>query len=249
ECSRHAGAAGSSCAYPPRAKRQFESHRAVEWHAAFCEPYREPHSAVSRTGGHMSTHRRLGFGQRWVFSTPAIHPPGDPPLKAGVHLRILTSRALGIPIAPFIVYRLSLGAGAKAFTSTQDVVWVDSKGAPLLPPFAVTPDNPVRAFFPPSNRGVCVWLEIDAVPALPEGLRVEAQVNTGRGPAVIAALAKPPYQLGATPIESVRISGRGTVQGLHWVDARSLKPFAGGAPPWRALGLPVVAAKRYCGLV
>src|SRR5262249_4351974 len=160
-------------------------------------------SAVSRTGGNMSTDRRIGFGQRWGFSAQAIDPAGDPHLKTGVHFRILTSPALGIPIAPFIVYRPSLGARAQACSSTQGGAW---RGSPLLPLCAVTPDNPVRAFSPPSNRGVCVWLEIDAVPALPEGLRVEAQVNTGRGPAVIAALAKPPYQLGATPIESVRIS-------------------------------------------
>jgi hypothetical protein len=188
------------------------------------------------------------FAPRWTFSAEATDAAGDPHLKPGVHLRILTCRALGMPAAPFVVYRLPLGIG-RGFLEARDIAFADSKGLPLLPPFEVTPDNPVRAFFPPLDRGVCIFFQIKATPALPERLRVEAEVNTARGRAVIASSTNPPYQIGATPIESVRISGRGSVESLFWIDGKRMRQFASEQQtPWRALGLPVVAAKRYAGL-
>src|SRR5262249_3158560 len=156
----------------------------------------------------------------------------DPHLKPGIHLRILTCRALGMPAAPFVVYRLRLGTG-RGFEVARDIAFTDSKGQILHPPFDVTPDNPVRVFFPPLDRGFCIFTRSKGTPALPERLKMEAEVNTARGRAVIASSTTPPYQLGATPIESIRISGRGNVESLFWIDAKTLKEFASQQQtPW-----------------
>src|SRR5690606_24183095 len=85
----------------------------------------------------------------WALSAQAIDGTGSPHLQPGVHYRISTHPCLGLPLFPLAVYRLNLGPSGKAVSQSfmrTDVRWIDSHGAVLTPPFALTPDNPVRGY-------------------------------------------------------------------------------------------------------
>lgn len=202
----------------------------------------------------------------WAFAAQALDAAGDPHLPSGVHLRILPSELVGLPVAPFLVYRADLGPSAKGGKPRTDVTWIDSRGVHRTPPFSVTPDNPVTGWLPPPSSGVCCWILVRATqPAgtaaaathLPTplvaataaaapapGLTVAAVVATPRGPATVARRTAAPYALAASRIERVVVSGRGRVAGALWVDATRLKL----AKLWRLLALPREAALRYSGI-
>ncbi len=244
---------------------------------------------------------------RWGLAAQAIDGAGDPHLKAGVHLKILPSHHLGLPITPYIVYRYRLGVADQLGGTRSDITWIDSRGQTLHTPFNVTTDNPVTGYLPIGNGEVCCWLDVDATPArvprpFPDprrppvvrgrvalqprvvealrgreaelararegevarthvadvraadllevirwraSLRVDATVATSRGMAVVASSLGPNYQLAYTPIQQIRISGAGRVDGIRWLDARRLKQIS---EPWRLLALPVSSGHRYAGI-
>jgi hypothetical protein len=202
---------------------------------------------------------------RSLLAAQAIDHTGDPQLAAGVHLRVLPSEQLGLPVAPLLVYRLNLGQGAQAAQLRTDITWRDSRGQTLAVPFAVSPENPVTGYLPPPASGICCWIEVLAKPTvgiseLPlsgrrelasrvgfgQGLQVTALVSTPLGDAPIARVSRPAYQLAASRIERVVVTGRGVVEGVRWVDARSLTVTAGDL--WRALALPIGSGARYAGI-
>lgn len=206
---------------------------------------------------------------RLLLAAQAIDHGGDPQLAAGVHLRVLPSEQLGLPVAPFLVYRMNLGVGAQDAQLRTDIGWRDSHGQALSVPFAVTPDNPVTGYLPPTASGVCCWIEVLAtpdfsVPPLPvigvrsqlkmarfgfgfgPGLQAAAMVSTPLGDAAVARSSRPAYQLAASRIERVVLSGSGHVDGVNWVDARTLDPSP--ADLWRVLALPVQSGARYMGI-
>ncbi|HJZ55711.1 MAG TPA: hypothetical protein VKE74_12155, partial [Gemmataceae bacterium] len=177
---------------------------------------------------------------RWAFNVQAIHSAGDPHLAPGVHLRILPSALLGLPVAPFFVYRHGLGPGGNKAQLRTDVAWTDPLGVPLTPPFTVTPTRPATGWLPPAASGVCCWIALNA-----SGVRSEIVVGTPRGPAAVAASKTAPYPLGASRIEQVVVSGKtGQVSGASWIDAR---PFTPGDGPFRVLPLPPPGGARYSG--
>lgn len=212
-----------------------------------------------------------------LLAAQAIDHVGDPQLAAGVHLRVLPSEQLGLPVAPLLVYRLNLGPDARAVKLRSDIVWRDSRGQTLEAPFPVSPDNPVTGYLPPPASGVCCWIEVlgkptqgiselplagrarelvpSAGPRAPElvprggwgaGLQVSALVSTPLGDAPLARVSRPAYQLAASRIERVLITGRGEVEGVRWVDARSL--LISAEDLWRVLALPVGGGARYAGI-
>ena len=102
------------------------------------------------------------FSPKWAFQAQAIHSADDPHLAFGVHLRLLPSPLLGLPVAPFMVYRADLGQNAQQAKARSALTWIDSRGSERTPPFEVTPDNPVTGWLPEDTR--CCWIDIDAVP-------------------------------------------------------------------------------------
>jgi hypothetical protein len=119
---------------------------------------------------------------RSLLAAQAIDHVGDPQLAAGIHLRVLPSEQLGLPVAPLLVYRRNLGPGAQAVQLRTDVVWRDSRGQALSTPFPVTPDNPVTGYLPPPASGVCCWIEIFAKPTF--GIP-EVPLGAGRSQALV----------------------------------------------------------------
>ena len=111
---------------------------------------------------------------RWALMAQAIDGIGDPLLEPGVHVRLLPSDRVGLPIVPFDVRRVALGPSAANATLRTDIVWTGAGGNILTPPFDVTPDSPVTGWLPAPvalgsiadtvspTAGVCCWIAVNA---------------------------------------------------------------------------------------
>ncbi|WP_289019758.1 hypothetical protein [Desulfobacter postgatei] len=86
----------------------------------------------------------------------------DPHAQVGNHLRVNTHPLLGLPIAPFIVWR-AVTNSLKGLNIRRDVVFRDKNGV-LEPPFDVTPDNPVTAHIALGPGETCIWAQVEAIP-------------------------------------------------------------------------------------
>ncbi len=178
------------------------------------------------------------YAPTWALGAQAIDAAGDPHLATGVHLRLLPGAALGLPIFPFRVHRMNLGMpGETQHFRSDGVRFVDSNHQTLLPPFVVNPGNPVTAYLPLPADGVCCWIEIVATPSA-AGLRTEAQVAGPRGPTTLATISSARYQMAASRIDRVVITGQGVVNGVRWVDGLKLERSV-TSTLWRALSLPL----------
>ncbi|WP_154402262.1 hypothetical protein [Ornithinimicrobium cavernae] len=110
---------------------------------------------------------------------------------------------------------------------------------PVLPP---TRPPVVRPALPPVERpGV-------SIPVLPRLRRltqivVQGMVTTPLGDAPVAVRSRAPYQVYASQLERVVISGAGTVEGIRWLDPAR----APAGEPWRTLPLPCGPGARYAG--
>ena len=189
-----------------------------------------------------------GLAPQWAFSAQAIDGAGDSHLSPGIHLRLLVSQLLGLPIRPFAVSRIALGQGAVNTPGgvRSDITWTDSHGATLAAPFTVSAGNPVTGWLPAPAQGVCCWIEVLASPAVGSTLKVDAVVNTDRGPAAVATAAQPKYRLSASRIERVVVTGNGTVNGVAWVNAINVAKET--ASIYRLLSLPMTGGQRYGGV-
>lgn len=92
----------------------------------------------------------------WLLAARGLLANGDTHAVDGYHFRIHASPLLGLPIAPFAVYRL--GIDRPVFRT--DLLWIDSHGAVLQPPFDVHGDNPVYGYLPAPADGVCGWFQV-----------------------------------------------------------------------------------------
>ncbi len=77
-------------------------------------------------------------------------------------------------------------------------------------------------------------------------IRVDAWKSTEYGLQTIGARDQVPYDIGASEIHGVVVSGRGTVRGITWLDWYRMN--FDKTTPWRYMGLPVESADRYEGL-
>jgi len=100
----------------------------------------------------------IRLAPRWALNAQAIDAAGDPHLADGVHLRVIPSQLLGLPIAPFVVYRVNLGPFAKIAKPRSDITWIDSQGVSLTPPFEVVPGNAVTGWLPAGS--ICCWIQV-----------------------------------------------------------------------------------------
>ena len=81
-----------------------------------------------------------------LFNAQALAAdPADTHLQPGIHLRVSANPLLGLPVAPFIVWR-GYNTSTEGFKLRDDVVYIGSKGERITAPFSLTPDNPVTAY-------------------------------------------------------------------------------------------------------
>lgn len=88
----------------------------------------------------------------------------EPHVRAGNHLRISSHPKLGLPVAPFLIWRAVVD-NMKGMQLRHDVVFKDSKDKTLAPPFTLNPNNPVTAYIRLQPGETCYWAEVMADPA------------------------------------------------------------------------------------
>lgn len=81
-------------------------------------------------------------------------------VQPGSHLRVSHHPLLGLPVAPFVISRAVVDS-PKDLTIRNTVVFTDKTGV-LIPPFVVTPDNPVTARVVLAPLETCIWAQIVA---------------------------------------------------------------------------------------
>ncbi len=86
----------------------------------------------------------------------------EPHAQVGNHLRVDTHPMLGLPVAPFVVHRAEVD-NLKLLNVRTAVVFSDRFGDPLVPPFDVTPENPVVARLERAAGEVCLWAQVLAI--------------------------------------------------------------------------------------
>lgn len=200
---------------------------------------------------------------RWAMGAAGIDSAGDPHLTDGIHLRVYVAPDIGLPVCPFLVYRVpeSVAKGLLSGNGRTDIAWVDSRGRVLTLPFAVTPDNPVTGHLLRNAGEVAIAVSVQGGPdrgqpvlthrepapvATKESLVVSAYIDTSEGRRIIGERAASPYTLTGSHIDGIVISGRGVVRAASWVPAnvRSVLEFK----PVSVLDLPNEGAPRYLGL-
>ncbi|WP_162802240.1 hypothetical protein [Ornithinimicrobium murale] len=111
---------------------------------------------------------------------------------------------------------------------------------PVVPPVRPPVRPPVVAPFrpPPERPGV-------SLPIRPRLTRIVVQgmVTTPLGDAPVAVRSRAPYQVYASQLERVVLSGAGTVEGIRWLDPARIPT----GEPWRTLPLPCGPGARYVG--
>lgn len=173
--------------------------------------------------------------------------PADTHLQPGIHLRVDAHPLLGLPVAPYIVWRAVL-RDAKQIKLRDDVVYVDSRGRVLTAPFTLSPDNPVTAHLALAPGQTCLWARVVADPAGgevpgqpgpltvgPSVRRVATRLDRSRlvasaNVSQAAAAAAPASGITATAFVT-------TLQGPAAVATRTAPPYAFGAPGIVQIGL------------
>ncbi len=200
---------------------------------------------------------------RWAMGASGIDGAGDPHLTDGIHLRVYVAPQLGLPVCPFLVYRVDANIAEDLVTrgTRTGIAWVDAYGRVLTLPFTVTPDNPVTGHLLRNAGEVAIAVAVQGggnlrMPDLThrqpdstgagDGLVVSAYVDTTAGRRFIAERSVSPYTVAGSHIDGVVISGQGVVRAAAWVAAdvsvvEKLKPVD-------LLGLPFESAPRYQGL-
>lgn len=152
----------------------------------------------------------------WAMAAQALQASDQDHVRTGLHLRVLTSPLLGLPITPFRILEQPVDLDSLR----EDVVWTDTAPLPrhLHPPFQVTPDRPAIGWLPsPAADATCCWIRIDDRRG--DDLTVSAMVPTTRGPRCVARRSDGSREVWASSISHVLIEGTGTVTGAAWLPA------------------------------
>ena len=170
--------------------------------------------------------------------------PADTHLQPGIHLRVSAHPLLGLPVAPFVVYRAITERNRDA-KLRADAVFVDSTGAVLTPPFTLAPGNPVTAYLALHPGDVCLWAQLIGDPtsgpaANPKG---PAEPPIHRPPIVLPrGPGRVPARLDGSPLVTHLVTGAkvtsgmvvsaavGTAQGPAVIGTRTQPPYSFTGP-------------------
>jgi hypothetical protein len=184
------------------------------------------------------------FAPFWLFCAQALYASGDPHLLPGVHLRVLPSFALGLPVMPLQVARGSAGLAAR-LGERVDPVFTDAAGRVVFPTIVLRETGPVTAWLPPQPGNPVVWAAV-LMDAVDGEARVDAVLSGLSGPSVIASADRSPWQVCGTGIDRLVISGEGYVTAVMVLRANDV--VFGDLQPMSPLALPIAEAYRYRGL-
>ena len=106
------------------------------------------------------------FAPFWALSAAALDSGGDPHLQPGVHLRVLPSLALGLPVAPLLVDRFVVRSPRRL--AATDVLWTAAAGEPLTVPFDLGPASPATAWLAADPGNPVLYAEVLVEPTSPQ---------------------------------------------------------------------------------
>jgi hypothetical protein len=164
--------------------------------------------------------------------------------QPGNHVRIGTNPMLGLPVAPFVVYR-AMTTEINSLKLRKAVVFTDPNGRVLTPGFRVTPEAPVTARIGLRPGEMCIWAELfaDSTARDPDALVCEAFLDSARGPASIGSRSASRWSFSGPGIVELKIRGTGFVTGLRWIEASDPQPL--NYSPLTVLNLPAASGARY----
>lgn len=183
------------------------------------------------------------FAPTWALTAAAVDGTDDHHLAAGAHLRVMPAKVLGLPVAPLLVGKQVRDLPREP---SDDVLWTDARGQDVWPDFDLSDAGPATAWLPVEPGNPVIYAEV-VVKGDEWGARVDAVVSGTYGDAVVASADAPRYQVCATGMERLLVSGVGVVLGVRLLRLSDLKL----RPPreaWRLLALPVEDAARYRGI-
>ena len=94
-----------------------------------------------------------------LLSAAATDAGGDPHLQKGIHLRVLLSAGLGLPVAPLIVDRVSLGSPDR-LEPDGSVFWTDRVGTPLTLPIDLGSVGEAYGWLAAVPNDPVVWAQV-----------------------------------------------------------------------------------------
>lgn len=172
----------------------------------------------------------------------------EPHAQPGNHLRISSHPLLGLPVAPYIVWR-GIKRTDQEFDLRDSVVFTNSAGRLKSPPFRLTPSDPVIATLVFNQNESSIWARVQANPV--DGnkdaeLVAEAFVSSLFGPVSLASRDSPPYAFSGPGIVQILLTGSAIIRGVQWME-HAIDPFV-EFQPWAALNLPTPGGARYASI-
>jgi hypothetical protein len=182
----------------------------------------------------------------WALSAQAIDVEESPILQArpGIHLRVLPGMALGLPIAPLKVWRFSPGQIGRVARRLDRVAWTGPDGRPLPQEFELADAGTATAWLPTVPGSPVIWAGV-VMEAEDEKARLEALVSGLHGAGAVASTTRNPWQVAATGIDRLVLSGEGLVKQVWLVWAPPPPEKLEERPP---LALPIPRGRRYEGI-
>jgi hypothetical protein len=169
-----------------------------------------------------------------LLSLFAVAAAPDLDLAKGTHLRIVPSPILGLPIAPFCVWRMN------SFLSQPAVFWHDAQGPVTGRPDLDAARGELFAWIspPPIDQGRLIGLE--PIPVNPEGFSAALLSNIGNR--LMVARRKPKFQVASPLANRLRLRGRGPIETLRSFVVSPdlmLETIIGHPSPDAILSLPI----------
>lgn len=177
-----------------------------------------------------------------LLSLLAIAAAPDPDLLKGTHLRIVPSPILGLPVAPFCVWRMN------SSLFQPNVFWHDANGPVGGRPDLDAARGELFAWVEPHSIDQGRLIGHEPVPVIPDGFSVALLGNIGNR--LMVARSRPRFQV-ASPIPTrLRLRGRGPIETLRSfivVPDQIIETIIGHDVPDAMLSLPVDERPWYAG--
>ena len=177
-----------------------------------------------------------------LLSLLAIAAAPDPDLPKGTHLRIVPSPILGLPIAPFCVWRVN----SSLFQPT--VFWHDANGSVTGRPDLDAARGELFAWVAPPAIDQGRLIGHEPIPVNPDGFSVALLGNIGNR--LMVARSQPRFQVASPLPNRLRIRGRGPIETLRSfvvTPDQMIETIIGHAVPDAILSLPVDRQPWYAG--
>ena len=174
----------------------------------------------------------------------------EPHARAGNHFRINTHPLLGLPVAPFIIWR-AVVEDERGLQLRKEVTFRDDDNRTVTAPFTLTRDRPITASITLARNQTCIWARVIADPfggpETGDGMVAEARISTLNGPVPTARRNTTPFAFNAPGIVEIRLTGGAAVVRVEWMEASDV-PHA-QFKPWSVLNLPHEGGPRYASIV